>query len=66
MTKQLLQNEYRRIEKSVKRKATRDKRAYIEKSAEKAEGTANRGDMRTLYGITKKLSRDFGQSGKGQ
>ena len=35
VTKQLLPNEYRRIDKSVKRKTRGDKRAYIEKSAEK-------------------------------
>ena len=32
---------------------------------ESAEDAANRGDMITLYGTTKKLSRDFGQSREG-
>ena len=65
VTKQILQNKYRKIGKSVKRKTRRDKRAYIDTSAEKAEDAANRGDMRTLYDITKKLSGDFGQSREG-
>ena len=37
----------------------------MDKLAEKAEDAANKGDMRTLYGITKKLSGDFGLSGEG-
>ena len=66
VTKQFLQTEYKKIDKSVKRKIRRDKRAYIDKLQEKVEDAASRGDMRTLYGITKKLSGDLGQSGKDQ
>ena len=65
VTKQFLQNEYQEIDKSVKRKTRREKREYIDKLAEKAEDATKRGDMRTLYGITKKLSGDFGRSGEG-
>ena len=64
-TKQFLQNEYKEIDKSVKRKTRRDKRAYIDKLAENAEVAANTGNTRTLYAITKKLSGDFGRTGEG-
>ena len=64
MTKQFLQNEYQEIDKSVKRKRRRDKREYIDKLAEKVEYATKRGDMRTLYGITKKLSGDYDRSGE--
>ena len=53
------------IDKSVKRKTIKDKRAYIDKLAEEAEDGANTGNMRTLYGITKTLPGDFGRSGEG-
>ena len=65
VTKQFLQNQYKEIDKSVKRKTRRDKRAYINKLAEEVEDGANRGNMRTLYGITKKLSGDFDRSEEG-
>ena len=65
VTKQFLENEYKEIDKSVKRKTIKDKRAYIDKLAENAEDAANRGNTKTLYGIKRKLSGDFGRSGEG-
>ena len=57
--------EYKEIDKPVKHKTRRDNRALIDKLAEEAEDVANRGNTRTLYGIAKKLSGDFSQSGEG-
>ena len=65
MKKQFLQNEYKEVNKAVKRKTRKDKRGYIDKLAEEAEAAANTGNMRTLYGTTKKLSEDFSRSGEG-
>ena len=62
---QFLQHEYKEVDKSVKHKTRRDKRGYIDKLAEEAQDAANRGNTRTLYGIIRKLSGDFGRSGEG-
>ena len=56
-----LENEYRIRDKNVKRKARRDKRDFVDKMADAAEKAAQIGDMRSLYGITKKLAGDYGK-----
>ena len=60
MSKQFLQTDYKKIDRSAKRKTRKDKRACIDKLTEKAEDAASRGDMRTL-----KLSGNFVRSGEG-
>ena len=47
---------YQELNKEVKRRCRRYKRVYVESEAEKAEEAAKRGDARTLYEITRKLS----------
>ncbi|KAI8514548.1 hypothetical protein Bbelb_071390 [Branchiostoma belcheri] len=47
---------YRTKDKQVKRSARRDKRAYIEELASEAERAATRGELSTVYRITKTLS----------
>ena len=62
--KSSLVGEYRERDKTVKRKARRDKRDFVDKMAKSFEEAAQRGDMRTLYEITKKFAGDYGRSGK--
>ena len=62
--KQKLEDEYRERDKNVKRKARRDKRAFVDKLAISAEEASQMGDVRTLYNITKKLAGDYGRCGE--
>ena len=50
---------YQELNREVKRRCRRDKRIYVESEAEKAEEAGKRGDARTLYEITRKLSGRF-------
>ena len=50
---------YQELNREVKRRCRRDKRVYVESDAEKAEEAGKRGDARTLYEITRKLSGRF-------
>ena len=43
-------------DKEVKRSARRDKRVFVEESANEAETAAAKGDLNTVYKITKQLS----------
>ena len=52
-------NRYQELNRDVKRRYRRDKRVYVESEAEKAEEVGKRGDARTLYEITRKLSGRF-------
>jgi len=45
--------DYRTKDREVKKSARRDKRAYVEKMADEAEQAAARGEMSTVYKITK-------------
>ena len=54
--KERISKEYREKDKEIKTSARRDKRNHIEKLAEKAEEAANKGDIATLYKITRLLS----------
>ena len=47
---------YQELNKEVKRRCRRGRRVYVESEAERAEETGKRGDARTLYEITRKLS----------
>ena len=55
---------YRERDKNVKRKARRNKRAFVNKLAISAEEVSQMGDKRTLYNITKKLAGDYGRRGE--
>ena len=55
------QEEYNQVAKEVKRSLRRDKEAYLNKLAEKAEKAANSGQMRTLYQTTKTQESSVGQ-----
>ena len=50
---------YQELNREVKRRCRRDRRAYVEAKAERAEEAGKRGDARTLYEITRKLSGRF-------
>ena len=50
---------YQELNREVKRRCRRDKRAYVKAEAERAEEAGKRGDARTLYEITRKLSGRF-------
>ena len=52
-----LQKEYSSKDKEIKRSARQDKRAYIDKLPEKAETAAQKGELSTVYRITKQLCR---------
>ena len=52
-----LQKEYSSKDKEIKRSARQDKRAYVDKLAEKAETAAQKGELSTVYRITKQLCR---------
>lgn len=56
-----LKEEYNKKDKEVKKSARNDKRTYIENLAEEAQKAAERGDLRSVYQITKKLSNKRGQ-----
>ena len=50
---------YQELNREVKRRCRRDRRVYVELEAERAEEAGKRGDARTLYEITRKLSGRF-------
>ena len=52
-----LQKEYSSKDKEIKRSARQDKRAYVDKLAEKAETAAQKTELSTVYRITKQLCR---------
>ena len=52
-----LQKEYSSKDKEIKRSARQDKRTYVDKLAEKAETAAQKGELSTVYRITKQLCR---------
>ncbi|KAL9963186.1 hypothetical protein ACROYT_G032363 [Oculina patagonica] len=43
----------------MRQRGRRDRRAYVESEAERAEEAGKRGDVRTLYDVTRKLSGRF-------
>ena len=51
-----LQENYNRLNVCIKRSVRKDKRAYTEDLANKAQEAADKNDLRNLYQITKKLS----------
>lgn len=53
-----LKSRYTDINKRIKKQARKDKRAYFEVMAAEAEEAAKKGDIRTLYGVTRKLAND--------
>ena len=53
---QCAKEEYKIKDKEVKRNACRDKRVFVEKLANEAETAATKGDLSTVYKITKQLS----------
>ena len=54
--KSRLSRQYAEANKEVKDSARRDKRAYLDNLADEAEQAAGRGDLATLYKITRTLS----------
>ena len=51
------QDDYRRIDKEIKKNARADKRNYIEQKVMQAEDEVKRGDSRTLYKLTNENGR---------
>ena len=49
------QNDYRRIDKEIKKSARTDKRNYIEQKIIQAEDATKRGDSRILYKLTNEI-----------
>ena len=50
---------YQELNREVKRSCRRDKRVYVESEAELAEKAGRRGDVMTLYEVTRRLSGRF-------
>ena len=50
---------HQELNREVKRSCRRDKRVYVESTAERAEEAGRRDDVRTLYEITRRLSGRF-------
>ena len=50
-----LQKEYSSKDKEIKRSTRQDKRGYVDKLADKAETAAQKGELSTVYRITKQL-----------
>ena len=50
---------YQELNREVKGRCRRDRRVYVESEAERAEEAGKRGDVKTLYEITRKLSGRF-------
>ena len=50
---------YQELNSEVKRRCWRDRRVYVESEAERTEEAGKRGDVRTLYEITRTLSGRF-------
>ena len=46
---------YQELNREVKRSCRRDKRVYVESEAERAEEAGRRGDVKTLYKVTRRL-----------
>ena len=59
MQKRDANKRYQELNREVKRRCRRDRRVYVESEAERAEEAGKRGDARTLYEITRKLSGRF-------
>lgn len=59
--KEQTHKEYAKKFKEVKKRARVDKMNYLEERAEGAEKVAPRGDLRTVYKITKELSGQYKQ-----
>ncbi|CAG2199776.1 unnamed protein product [Mytilus edulis] len=55
--KQEAQNKHQLLNKEVKKCCRKDKREYVNDLATEAEFTAYKGDIKTLYNITKTLSK---------
>ncbi|CAG2230400.1 unnamed protein product [Mytilus edulis] len=53
--KEQTQKDYAEKDKEVKKRARKDKTNHLEERAEEAEKTAARGDLSTVYKITKEL-----------
>ena len=51
--------DYSKKDKEVKRAARKDKRKYLEDKANEAQEAANKGDLNTVYKITKQLCNKF-------
>ena len=58
------QEEYRAVDREVKRSIKEDKRDYIGDLARQAETAAGQGNLRDLYLVTKKLTGKFQQTDK--
>ena len=54
-----IQEAYREKDRQVKKSAKRDKKAFVEDMADRAEQAAARGEMSHIYNITKKLSGKY-------
>ena len=50
---------YQELNREVKRRCRRDRMVYVELEAKRAEEAGKRGNARTLYAITRKLSGRF-------
>ena len=50
---------YQELNREAKRSCKRDKRLYVESEAERAEEAGRRGNVKTLYKVTMRLSRRF-------
>ena len=50
---------YQELNREVKRSCRRDKRVCLESEAERAEEAGRRGDVKTLYEATRRLSERF-------
>ena len=56
---QQVQKAYKGKDKEVKKSARNDKRSYVEGLAAEAESAAARGEMSTVYKITKRLCGNY-------
>ena len=56
---QQVQEAYKGKDKEVKKSARNDKRAYVEELAAEAESAAARGELSTVYKITKRLCGNY-------
>ena len=56
--KTILKNKYRAKDKEVKNSVRADKRTYMDDLAKQAEHAANRGEQRTLFTLTKKITNE--------
>ena len=56
------QREYREVNKSVRQKIKQDKVKFIEGLADEAKAASNRGSLRKLYSLIRKMSGKFNKS----